>query len=92
MQAFRAAAARFVCSRFVLCAYFCFLIVLALPFVFSIQHTNINAPGEIRTRNPRMGSTAGPRLRLLGHCDRRSKGYVVGCILEKSVRRTLLFI
>ena len=38
------------------------------------QQTNINAPGGIRTRNPSGRAAADPRLRPLGHWDRRTFG------------------
>jgi hypothetical protein len=42
-----------------------------LPFVLTIQHTNIHALGGIRTRNPSKRSVTDPRLRPLDHWDRQ---------------------
>jgi hypothetical protein len=41
-----------------------------LPFVFTYK-TNIHAPGGIRTHNASNRSAADPRIRPLGHWDRR---------------------
>ena len=53
--------------------YYVFLIVLAVPFhpYCATHNTNIHAPGGIRTRNPSRRAAADPRLRPLGHWDRR---------------------
>ena len=60
---------------FVLYLYFFVLIALASYLLSSLcntHNTNIHAPGRIRTLNPSKQTTADPRLRLLGHCDRLS--------------------
>jgi hypothetical protein len=51
------------------------LLVLALPFVLNVQHTQHKypCPGGIRTRNPSRRAAADPRLRPLGHWDRQLK-------------------
>ena len=36
-----------------------------------LQEITIHAPSGIRTRNPRLGAAAIPRLRPHGHCDQR---------------------
>ena len=46
------------------CTTHCVLCILLL--LIPLQHTNIHAPGGIRTRNPSKWSAADPRLRLLG--------------------------
>ena len=58
------------CSQFVQHSYFFFLIVLHFAFVL-LYNTNIHAPDGVRTSNPSKRSTAGPRLRPLGHWDRQ---------------------
>ena len=52
--------------------YFFVLIVLAVHFVLTVQHTQHKhpCPGGIRTRNVSKRSAADPRLRPLGHSDR----------------------
>jgi hypothetical protein len=40
-----------------------------LFLLYNTHNTNINAPGGIRTRNPRKRSAADPRLRTHGHLD-----------------------
>ena len=47
-----------------------FSVLVALYLLYHAQHTNIHAPGGIRTRNPSKRAAADPRLRPLGHWDR----------------------
>jgi hypothetical protein len=65
------------------------MIVLALPFVITVQHKIIHAPGETGTRNPTKRSTSGCRLRPLGHWVGLSNDYVVESVLEKCLHRNL---
>ena len=61
-------------SVFALYLFFFVLIVLALPFVLTVNthNSNIHAPSGIRTRNPSKRSAADTRLRPLGYWDRHS--------------------
>ena len=53
----------------VLSVYFYVLLLLVLPFVLTVQHTNIHASGGIRTRNLSKRAVVDPRFKPLGHWD-----------------------
>ena len=75
----------FFCSR-ALYLFSFVLIVLALPLVLTVQHTQeiIHAPGGIQTRNPRKRSAADPRLRPLGYWDRLKRiSDLPACVLRQ---------
>jgi hypothetical protein len=64
----------FSCTLFVLRPYLLFVSIFLhsafMPLV-TTHNKNTHAPGGIQTRNPSKRSAADPRLRPLGHRDRR---------------------
>ena len=76
---------------FVLFPYLFVLIVLACAFVFTVQHTNIHAPGEIRTRNLRNQAAADPCVRVKTHTERGGAERPAACDLIRGNKAVDLF-
>ena len=67
----------FSCTPYFIRTSFRVLIVLHFAFLSLLptHNTNIRVPGGIRTLNPSKRRAADPRLRPLGHWDRRSNNF-----------------